>query len=32
MRAGGPRQDSLDHLQFGLHYEIVCQNQDPDKL
>jgi uncharacterized protein involved in type VI secretion and phage assembly len=32
MRAGGPRQDSLDHLQFGLHYAIVCQNQDPEKL
>ena len=32
MRAGGPRQDSLDHLQFGLHYAIVSQNQDPEKL
>jgi uncharacterized protein involved in type VI secretion and phage assembly len=32
MRAGGPKLDSLDHLQFGLHYGIVCQNQDPDKL
>jgi uncharacterized protein involved in type VI secretion and phage assembly len=32
MRTGGPRLDSLDHLQFGLHYGIVCQNQDPEKL
>ena len=32
MRAGGPRQDSLDNLQFGLHYAIVCQNQDPENL
>jgi uncharacterized protein involved in type VI secretion and phage assembly len=32
MRAGGPRIESLDNLQFGLHYGIVCQNKDPDKL
>lgn len=32
MRAGGPKLDSLDQLQFGLHYGIVVQNQDPDKL
>src|SRR5262245_17946964 len=32
MRAGGPRSESLDNLQFGLHYGIVCQNNDPDKL
>jgi uncharacterized protein involved in type VI secretion and phage assembly len=32
MRAGGPRLDSLDNLQFGLHYAIVCQNKDPDNL
>ncbi len=32
MRAGGPRLDSLDHLQLGLHYGIVCQNNDPEKL
>lgn len=32
MRAGGPRLDSLDHLQLGLHYGIVCQNQDPENL
>ena len=32
MKPGGPRRDSLDHLQFGLHYGIVCQNTDPDKL
>lgn len=32
MRAGGPRQDSLPHVQFGLHYGVVTQNKDPDKL
>jgi uncharacterized protein involved in type VI secretion and phage assembly len=32
MRAGGPRIESLDNLQLGLHYGIVCQNNDPDKL
>jgi uncharacterized protein involved in type VI secretion and phage assembly len=32
MRAGGPRIESLDNLQFGLHYGIVCQNKDPDNL
>ena len=32
MRAGGPRIESLDNLQLGLHYGIVCQNKDPDKL
>lgn len=32
MRAGGPKLDSLDHLQFGLHYGVVCQNKDPDNL
>lgn len=32
MRAGGPRIDSLDHVQYGLHYGVVCQNKDPDKL
>lgn len=30
MRAGGPRKDSLDNVQYGLHYGIVCQNKDPD--
>jgi uncharacterized protein involved in type VI secretion and phage assembly len=30
MRAGGPRIDSLDNVQYGLHYGIVCQNKDPD--
>ncbi|NVB83056.1 MAG: hypothetical protein HOV81_32055 [Kofleriaceae bacterium] len=30
MRAGGPRIDSLDNVQYGLHYGIVCQNNDPD--
>jgi len=32
VRTGGPRKDSLDNLQFGLHYGIVCQNKDPDNL
>jgi uncharacterized protein involved in type VI secretion and phage assembly len=32
MRAGGPRVDSLDQVQYGLHYGVVCQNKDPDKL
>jgi len=32
MRPGGPRLESLDHVQFGLHYGVVCQNKDPDKL
>ena len=32
MRAGGPRIESLDNVQFGLHYAVVCQNKDPDKL
>ncbi|MGN6105866.1 MAG: phage baseplate assembly protein V [Kofleriaceae bacterium] len=32
MRAGGPRRDSLDNVQYGLHYGVVCQNKDPDNL
>jgi uncharacterized protein involved in type VI secretion and phage assembly len=32
MRGGGPRLESLDHVQYGLHYGIVCQNKDPDNL
>lgn len=32
MRGGGPRIESLDNVQYGLHYGIVCQNKDPDKL
>jgi uncharacterized protein involved in type VI secretion and phage assembly len=32
MRPGGLRRESLDHVQYGLHYGIVCQNQDPDNL
>lgn len=32
MRSGGPRLDSLDLLQFGVHYGVVCQNKDPDNL
>jgi len=32
MRPGGPRLESLDAVQYGLHYGIVCQNKDPDNL
>jgi uncharacterized protein involved in type VI secretion and phage assembly len=32
MRSGGPRLESLDAVQYGLHYAIVCQNKDPDNL
>jgi len=32
MRTGGPRRESLDNTQYGLHYAIVCQNKDPEKL
>ncbi|MBX3158751.1 MAG: hypothetical protein KF773_22470 [Deltaproteobacteria bacterium] len=32
MRAGGPRIASLDNVQYGVHYGIVCQNKDPDGL
>jgi len=32
MRAGGPRPDTIDNLQFGLHYGVVVQNKDPDNL
>lgn len=32
MRPGGPRIASLDNVQYGLHYGVVCQNNDPDKL
>jgi uncharacterized protein involved in type VI secretion and phage assembly len=32
MRAGGPRLDSLDNVQYGLHYGVVTQNKDPDNL
>ncbi|MEJ7600575.1 MAG: phage baseplate assembly protein V [Kofleriaceae bacterium] len=32
MRAGGPRLDALDNVQYGLHYGVVCQNKDPDNL
>lgn len=31
MRPGGPRIESLDHVQYGLHYGVVCQNQDDEK-
>jgi uncharacterized protein involved in type VI secretion and phage assembly len=32
MRTGGPRREYLDTLAYGLHYGIVVQNVDPDKL
>jgi uncharacterized protein involved in type VI secretion and phage assembly len=32
MRAGGPRHDSMDLVQYGLHYGVVCQNTDPERL
>jgi uncharacterized protein involved in type VI secretion and phage assembly len=32
MRPGGPRLESLDAVQYGLHYGVVCQNKDPDNL
>jgi uncharacterized protein involved in type VI secretion and phage assembly len=30
VRPGGPRIESLDLVQYGLHYGVVCQNKDPD--
>lgn len=32
MRTGGPKRESLDNTSYGLHYAIVCQNKDPEKL
>jgi uncharacterized protein involved in type VI secretion and phage assembly len=32
MKPGGPKKDSSDNQQFGLHYGIVTQNKDPDGL
>lgn len=32
MRSGGPRREDLDNTQYALHYGVVCQNKDPDKL
>jgi uncharacterized protein involved in type VI secretion and phage assembly len=32
MRAGGSKVDSLDEVQYGLHYAIVTQNKDPENL
>ena len=32
MRSGGPRQDTKDKTQYGLHYGVVVQNKDPDGL
>jgi uncharacterized protein involved in type VI secretion and phage assembly len=31
MRAGLPRADAYDLLQYGLHYAEVCQNKDDEK-
>jgi uncharacterized protein involved in type VI secretion and phage assembly len=31
VRPGGPRADSLDLVQYGLHYAIVCQNEDSEQ-
>jgi len=27
VRAGGPRIEFLDNVQYGLHYAVVCQNK-----
>jgi uncharacterized protein involved in type VI secretion and phage assembly len=32
VRAGGPKRDSLDAVQYSLHYGVVVQNKDPDNL
>jgi uncharacterized protein involved in type VI secretion and phage assembly len=32
MRPGGPRIDSMDEVQYGLHYAVVCEKLDPDGL
>jgi uncharacterized protein involved in type VI secretion and phage assembly len=32
VRSGGPRTSSLDNVQFGVHYGVVCQNKDPDGM
>ena len=32
MRTGGPKRESLDNTSYGVHYGIVCQNKDPEKL
>jgi uncharacterized protein involved in type VI secretion and phage assembly len=29
-RSGGERHDALDNVGYGLHYAVVCQNQDKD--
>jgi uncharacterized protein involved in type VI secretion and phage assembly len=31
VRSGGPRQDSLDATQYGLHYGVVVQNKDDEQ-
>ena len=31
-RGGGPKQDSLDNTEYGVHYGTVTQNKDPDGL
>lgn len=30
--SGGPKQDSLDKTQYGVHHGIVVQNKDPEGL
>lgn len=30
MRGGGPKHDSLDNTQYGVHYAVVTQNKDSD--
>ncbi len=32
MRTGGPKRESMDNTSYGLHYAIVTQNKDPEKL
>ncbi len=32
MRAGGPSTTRSIHVQYGLHYGVVVQNKDPEKL
>jgi uncharacterized protein involved in type VI secretion and phage assembly len=32
VRAGGPRIESADKSQFGIHYGVVTQNKDPNNL
>jgi len=32
MRAGGAKTESLDQVQYGLHYGVVTDNKDPESL